>query len=186
MGPQGSNLQIIKLDHNPLGDEGANILAQNLGSNSQIQVLSLTYCQIRVAGAQGLFEIIIYQNSKVLELGLTGNPLMQEGAVKIFQALSCAKSLQTIYISDCQWELNDDIFPVIENCMKTNETLTKYDIKHNEINDEGIVKLTEVLREARHVQMIMLSEWIMSEAMNEFNEAMVANKPAKGKKGKKK
>jgi len=44
MGQNGGNLQIIKLDHNPLGDDGANILAQSLGSNSQIQVLSLTYC----------------------------------------------------------------------------------------------------------------------------------------------
>ena len=51
MGPTGSNLQIIKLDHNPLGDQGANILAQNLGNNSQIQILSLVYCQIGIEGA---------------------------------------------------------------------------------------------------------------------------------------
>lgn len=93
MPPTGSNLQIIKLDHNPLGDEGANILAQNLGNNSQIQILSLTYCQIGVEGAQGLFEVIIYQNSKIVELGLSGNPLMNEGAIKIFQGLACAKTL---------------------------------------------------------------------------------------------
>lgn len=27
MGPMGSALQIVKLDHNPIGDDGANILA---------------------------------------------------------------------------------------------------------------------------------------------------------------
>lgn len=52
--------------------------------------------------------------------------------------------------------------------MNRNTTLAKYDLKHNEIEDAGIAKLTEVLKVARHVQMIMLSEWLMSEAMNEF------------------
>ena len=76
---------------------------------------------------------------------------------------------------------------VIENCMTRNTLLAKYDLKHNEIDDAGIAKLTEVLKgPARHVQLIMLSEWLMSEVMNEFNEAVLANKPAKGKKGKKK
>ena len=72
----------------------------------------------------------------------------------------------------------------IENCMKSNLVLAKYDIKHNTIEDAGIVKLTEMLKVYRHVQMIALSEWIRSEVIEAFNEAMTANKPAKGKKGK--
>ena len=41
---------------------------------------------------------------------------------------------------------------VIENCMTRNTTLAKYDLKHNEIEDAGIEKLTEILKgPARHV-----------------------------------
>ena len=161
-------------------------MAQNLGNNSQIQILSLTYCQIGVEGAHGLFEIIIYQNSKILELGLTGNPILNEGAIKIFQGLACAKSLNTIYISDCQWEANEQVMAAIKNCMTTNLLLAKYDIKHNSIEDEGLDQLTEILGTARHVSMVMVSEWLMSESFTKLQDALVANKPAKGKKGKKK
>ena len=35
---------MIKLDHNPIGDEGMNILAQSLGYNPDVELLSLTYC----------------------------------------------------------------------------------------------------------------------------------------------
>ena len=89
----GGNLQVIKLDHNPIGSDGALILAQSLGKNPDVQLLSLTYCQIEADGADGLFEIIIYQNSKILELALTGNPLGNEGIIKVFSGLSCAKSI---------------------------------------------------------------------------------------------
>ena len=54
-------------------------------------------------------------------------------------------------MSDCSWEATDEILSVLENCMKTNQTLAKYDIKHNEIDEAGIVKLTEVLKVAPHV-----------------------------------
>ena len=76
---------------------------------------------------------------------------------------------------------------IIKNCMNTNLTLAKYDLKHNEIGDAQIDQLTEILSTtAKHVQMIMLSQWLQSEAYNRLQEAMAANKPAKGKKGKKK
>lgn len=56
----GGALQLVKLDHNPIGNEGANIIAQGLSLNNEISLLSLQYCEIGPEGAQGLFEIIIY------------------------------------------------------------------------------------------------------------------------------
>ena len=75
---------MIKLDHNPIGSEGALILAASLGKNPDVQLLSLTYCDIGPEGAEGLFEVIIYQNSKIVELALSGNPLGNEGIIKVF------------------------------------------------------------------------------------------------------
>ena len=72
---------MIKLDHNPIGSEGMNILSESLGQNSVVNLLSLTYCEIGIEGCQGLFEVIIYQNSKIIELALTGNPFMNEGII---------------------------------------------------------------------------------------------------------
>ena len=94
---------MIKLDHNSIGDEGMSIIAQGLSHNPDVELLSLTYCQIGPVGAQGLFQILIYQQSKIAELSLTGNPLLNEGICVIFQGISCAKSLNQVYLNDCQW-----------------------------------------------------------------------------------
>ena len=51
---------MIKLDHNPIGDEGMSILSQSLAHNPDVELLSLTYCQIGPGGAEGIFEILIY------------------------------------------------------------------------------------------------------------------------------
>ena len=75
---------MIKLDHNPIGDEGMSILSQSLAHNPDVELLSLTYCQIGPGGAEGIFEILIYQNSKLAELALAGNPIENEGVIKIF------------------------------------------------------------------------------------------------------
>ena len=56
----GGNLQMIKLDHNPIGSEGMSLIAQGLGHNPEVNVLSLTYCEIGPEGCDGIFEIIIY------------------------------------------------------------------------------------------------------------------------------
>lgn len=70
--------------------------------------------------------------------------------------------------------------------MKSNTTLGKYDLKHNAISDEGIEEICKILGEANHVNQVTMSEFISADAMNMLTEALAANKPAKGKKGKKK
>ena len=71
--------------------------------------------------------------------------------------------------------------------MTSNTTLTKYDLKHNSMEEEGVEELCKIVGEAKHVQAISLSEWISGDSMTALTEALAANKPAKGKKkGKKK
>ena len=183
----GGKLQVIKLDHNPLGSEGMNIIAQGLSQNTMVNVLSLTYCEIGPEGCEGLFQVILYQNSNILELSLNGNPLMDEGIVQIFHGLAAAKNLQSVYLCDCQFDMeNEDVLAAMKIAMVTNIKINKYDLKHNAITDDGIEALVEILGEAKHVQMLTVSEWITSEAFQQLLDALAANKPAKGKKGKKK
>ena len=110
----GGNLQMIKLDHNPIGSEGMNILAQGLGSNPEVILLSLTYCEIGPEGGDALFEVIIYQNSKLAELSLTGNPLTNDGIVPIFRGLAAAKSLTQVYLNDCQWDDSEEVLEAMK------------------------------------------------------------------------
>ena len=59
---------------------------------------------------------------------------------------------------------NEDVLAAMKIAMVTNIKINKYDLKHNAITDDGIEALVEILGEAKHVQMLTVSEWITSEA----------------------
>ena len=49
--------------------------------------------------------------------------------------------------------------------MNSNTTLAKYDLKHNNISEDGMTELCTILGESKHVSMVTLSEWISSDMM---------------------
>lgn len=93
-------VSILKLDHNDIGPIGVQKLAEGLAINKSLISLSLTYCNIDYQGARALFEILIYSQSKLEELNLSGNHLRNEGAIIVLRGVSIAKSLKKIYLSD--------------------------------------------------------------------------------------
>lgn len=48
--------------------------------------------------------------------------------------------------------------------MTQNVTLGKYNLTHNPISDEGVEMICEILGEAKHVQSLMLTEFMGEEA----------------------
>ena len=77
----GSNLTILKLDHNPIGAKGMNMLAEGLSKNPIFQQLSFTYCNITPEGGEAIKRILIFSKSQLLEFALSGNPLGVEGII---------------------------------------------------------------------------------------------------------
>jgi len=71
-------------------------------------------------------------------------------------------------------------------CMVKNKNLPRYDFKHNNITDDGVEAIIEILGAASHVTEVGISEWVNEETYEKLQKALVANKPKKGKKGKKK
>lgn len=74
----------------------------------------------------------------------------------------------------------------MKKTMDKNTILAQYDIRHNYFTDYGVQEITEKLGEARHVTQVLVPERISKETLEELNKALVANKPKKGKKKKKK
>ena len=75
-------------------------LAEGLKLNVYLEMFSVAYCGIDHEGARSLFEILIYQKSKLEELILTGNQLRNEGVQMVLNGVSIAKELKKIYLAD--------------------------------------------------------------------------------------
>ena len=82
------------------GSAGSNALCEGLKTNEMVKTLSLCYCGIDQEGARSLFEVLIFQKSKLEELILTGNQLKNEGVKQVLNGVSIAKELKKIYLAD--------------------------------------------------------------------------------------
>ena len=146
----------------------------------------MTYCNIDESGGRAIFEILIYQQSGLEEIILSGNHLRDEGVIKVQNGVSCNKSLKNVVLADNQFFEEDNVLKAIENCFKRNKTCPQYDFKHNFIGDDGVEHIIKVLEEANHGNKVGIPERISQETLERFQEQLKANAPKKGKKEKKK
>lgn len=102
------------MDHNDIGGSGVNALCEGLAISKSIVTLSLTYCDIDQSGARALFELLIYSQSNLEELNLSGNHLRNEGIITIFRGLSINKKLKKIYLADNQFNEDEKVLQAIE------------------------------------------------------------------------
>lgn len=96
------------------GSAGCNALCEGLKTNEMIKTLSLCYCGIDQGGARALFEVLIFQKSKLEELILTGNSLRNEGAKMVLNGVSIAKELKKIYLADNQFNEEETMLNAIK------------------------------------------------------------------------
>ena len=134
---QQSQIQILKLDHNQFGGDGVMALSEGLAVNPTLRMLSLTYCGIGPEGAEAIFEILIYSKSALEEVNLSGNLLKNDGVVKVLQGVSIAKSLKKILLADNQFSDEEKVLMALEFCMTKNDKLGRYDLKFNNIGEQG-------------------------------------------------
>ena len=97
----------------------------------------MNYCDIDEDGARYIFEILIHTQSIIEDFSLNGNHLGNKGVVEVLRGVSIAKCLKKIYLSDNQFSEEDEVLDAIENCMKKNLNLGRYDFNHNFITDYG-------------------------------------------------
>ena len=69
-------------------------------------------------------------------------------------------------MSDNQFSDREDVLEAIKGTWKKNEKLVKWDLRHNDITDDGVEFLIEGLKECTHVCELVVSEWINEETMD--------------------
>ena len=69
----------------------------------------------------------------------------------------------------------------IDQCMRRNTNLGRYDFRFNFISDYGVNRIIDTITEANHVFEIEIPERIEKETLDKIRDTIAANKPKKGK-----
>lgn len=90
-------------------------------------------------------------------------------------------------VADTHWSDTEEVMNAMKMAMTINKTLTRYDLKFNNVSEDGIdVLVQDIIPNATHIADVELSNVVSEEKRAEFVAVLAANKPKKGGKGKKK
>ena len=91
----------LKMDNNPIGNEGLAKLSVGLRQNPTIEKLSFNFCGITSEGVRYIQEILANINCRLRTLKLMGNRLENNGVYEVLRAVnSCGDRLEKLNLAD--------------------------------------------------------------------------------------
>jgi Ran GTPase-activating protein (RanGAP) involved in mRNA processing and transport len=157
----GSNSTLLKIDLSScaLGDNGASMLAQTLGSrNTTLQKLTLDRNFITSTGVGVLLETMEQNGHHITDLSLQNNSFGNEGASLLARSLgnNALPSLRRLSASSCG--IDDDGFIALMSALEQNTSLLHLDLRHgNGVNERTFLAIAESLPEIKVLQRVDFS-----------------------------
>ncbi|KAM9313340.1 NACHT, LRR and PYD domains-containing protein 12-like [Gastrophryne carolinensis] len=143
---ENQSLTKLDLSDNNLGDSGVKSLCKGLGdSHCTLQELSLAKCNLSPSCCDD-FRSVFVANQYFTKLDLTRNCLKDSGVMRLCEWLkdhSC--TLQELSLLTCN--LSPLCCEVLHAVLITNRSLTKLDLSYNRLEDSGVKRLCEGLRD---------------------------------------
>uniref|UniRef100_A0A8C6G5C1 NACHT, LRR and PYD domains-containing protein 12 n=1 Tax=Mus spicilegus TaxID=10103 RepID=A0A8C6G5C1_MUSSI len=142
-----ANRNLIRLDlsGNSIGVPGLELLCEGLQHpRCRLQMIQLRKCLLEAAAGRSLASVLS-NNSYLVELDLTGNPLEDSGLKLLCQGLRhpvCR--LRTLWLKICH--LGQASCEDLASTLKMNQSLLELDLGLNDLGDSGVLLLCEGLR----------------------------------------
>ncbi|XP_021075386.1 NACHT, LRR and PYD domains-containing protein 12 [Mus pahari] len=139
------NLIRLDLSGNSIGVPGLELLCEGLRHpRCRLQMIQLRKCLLEAAAGRSLASVLS-NNSYLVELDLTGNPLEDSGLKLLCQGLRhpvCR--LRTLWLKICH--LGQASCEDLASTLKMNQSLLELDLGLNDLGDSGVLLLCEGLR----------------------------------------
>jgi len=109
-----TQLQSLRLSHNPIGSEGAAAFADMLATNKSLTSLNMDHCSIKGEGALALAKML-KKNQCLKLLLLTDGSVGAEGALILIESLQWNTTLVELHLSD---ECKPPSFPTLDAALQ--------------------------------------------------------------------
>ncbi|KAL6760693.1 hypothetical protein V8C86DRAFT_2550094 [Haematococcus lacustris] len=158
---QGHGLQVLVLDHNQLGDLGAQALAAGLARCPSLQHLSLEGCGVGAVGGAALGATMVPHpdpllaalTPKYVHLNLSRNPLGGPGVAALCDGLAAAAHLKVLNLSSVGLTADDLLaLELLSEALAANTSIAQVDLDANFIGDAGASVFVPMLSAATHIR----------------------------------
>jgi len=148
-----TDLKILDLSKNKLGEEGALVVRNKLGPNRSVEELDLGYNEIGDVGMLAMSELLMTGNLK--RINLYGNNFGYKGAAIISAVLKYHTSLSVLDIGENN--IGDEGAIALSEGLKVNTGLSTLAIYDNNIGDLGIIAISSAMQTQKSLRMLIAS-----------------------------
>lgn len=143
-----SQLSVLQLFGNEIGDQGLKILCEGLQNQyNKVQELNLQYCNLTAASMKDLSTALSSGHSQLKKINLSKNEIEDAGLQTLSKCLQhpfC--KLESLSLSDCG--LTEACCPLLaEALMSKHCSLSEIDLSVNEFGPEGALVLCNALKQ---------------------------------------
>ena len=139
-----TELHILTLDYNKIGNDGLYFLQRGLKTAKSLTYLSLAYCNIDETGIKFLADIIPSSICSIKTLVLAGNPLKNAGLNILINALNSNTSVEELNLNNILFGNDEETIFNLTTLMTTNLSLLSYQVKYNLLTDTGKYYMTKL------------------------------------------
>ncbi|CRG97390.1 conserved Plasmodium protein, unknown function [Plasmodium gallinaceum] len=153
-----SKIENLSIDCNPLTFDCVKYLSFSLCNYNNLKNLSFQYCNLKNDSIKYIIDIIIYLNSSLRTLNLSGNNFTSEGMSKLFESFLLNHSLTNVDVSYNMFNL-DNLFTEIFCKLIISETsISNITLIGNFIEENNLSKINEAMNYNKSISILKLPQ----------------------------
>lgn len=130
-------IEFFNICGNSIKNEGLKLIIAGLNHNSSLHSLDISHNDINSIGLVTNLEKL--KISKIIELNISGNPIGNEGVIKLTESLKNFPNLKKINVSNCQIEFKGAYYLLME--LQNKKRIDSVNLSGNDIRNDKFDQL---------------------------------------------
>ena len=130
-----THLEELHINHNTLGDDGAELLSEGITNTKALRVLNISDNNIGLSGTTAIANSLA-NNTSLQQLYMDDNEVGQDEAIAIAKAITNNETLKTL--SPCDYTMDKESTMIIMGSLHCNNTITELVLPYGLCNDDSL------------------------------------------------
>ncbi|CAG9481876.1 unnamed protein product [Plasmodium vivax] len=181
-----AKLENLSIDCINLNCHCLKYLSLSLCNYNSLKTLSFQYCNMGNDCIKYIIDIVIYLNSSLTTLNLSGNKFDAQGMHALFESFLLNNSLSTIDVSYNMFNLDDSFVETFCKIVVSKTNISSISLIGNFVENDNLAKINDAMTFNKSISILKLPHEVDREILKQINLKLVKRKRRKKKVGKKK
>ncbi|CAD2099467.1 conserved Plasmodium protein, unknown function [Plasmodium vinckei] len=176
-----SKLEHLAIDCINLENDSLKYLSLSLCNYNSLKSLSLQYCNLNNDAIKYIIDIVIYVNSSITTLNLSGNKFTEEGICSLFESFLLNRVLSNIDVSYNMFNLSSSFIEMLSKIIINKTNISSISLIGNFLDNDNLAKINDAMNFNKSLSVLKLPNGVNKAILKEITLKLVKRKRIKKK-----